>query len=67
VIEVPVTDITWNGNAFTFTTEVQVGGLGGRLNGSGEIGADGTVRGEFTLPNGGKSPLGNFTGSRPGN
>ena len=35
VIDVPVTNITWNGNAFTFTTEVQVGGLGGRLNGSG--------------------------------
>jgi hypothetical protein len=64
VIDVPVTNITWNGNAFTFTTEVQVGGLGGRLNGSGEIAEDGTVRGEFTVPGGGRSPLGKFTGSR---
>jgi hypothetical protein len=64
VIDVPVTNIIWNGNAFTFTTEVRVGGLGGRLNGSGEIAEDGTVRGEFTLPGGGRSPLGTFTGSR---
>ena len=41
IIDVPVTNITWTGNAFTFTTEVRVGGLGGRLNGSGVIGDDG--------------------------
>jgi hypothetical protein len=64
VIDVPVTNITWQGNAFTFTTEVRVGGLGGRLNGSGEIAEDGTVQGEFTLPDGSRSPLGKFTGSR---
>lgn len=64
VIDVPVTNITWSGNAFTFTTVVQVGGLGGRLNGSGEIAEDGTVRGEFTLPGGGTSPLGKFSGAR---
>ncbi len=67
VIDVPVTNITWNGNAFTFTTEVRVGGLGGRLNGAGEIAEDGTVRGEFTLPGGGRSPLGKFSGARVGN
>ncbi len=64
VIEVPVTDITWSGNSFAFSTEVRVGGLGGRLLGSGEVGDDGAMRGEFRLPGGGRSPLGKFTGSR---
>ena len=64
IIDVPVTGITWTGNAFTFTTEVRVGGLGGRLNGSGVVGDDGSINGEFTLPGGGRSPLGKFTGER---
>jgi hypothetical protein len=63
---VPVSGITWTGNAFTFSTEVRIGGLGGRLNGAGEVGEDGSIRGEFTLPGGGRSPLGKFTGTRVG-
>jgi hypothetical protein len=64
IIDVPITDISWAGNTFTFATEVRVGGLGGRLNASGVVGDDGSIRGEFTLPNGGRSPLGQFTGER---
>ena len=64
VIDVPVTDITWTGNSFTFLTEVRAGGLGGRLQGSGVVGEDGSIRGEFTVPSGGRSPLGKFTGTR---
>jgi hypothetical protein len=63
VIDVPVTDITWTGKAFSFRTEVRAGGMGGRLAATGEVGEDGTLRGEFVLPGGGRSPLGKFTGS----
>ena len=62
IIDVPVTGISWTGNAFVFETEVRAGGLGGRLAASGEIAEDGTLRGEFTLPGGGRSPLGKFIG-----
>jgi hypothetical protein len=64
IIDVPVTGISWTGNAFAFETEVRAGGLGGRLAASGEVGEDGTISGEFTLPGGGRSPLGKFTGSK---
>ena len=64
VIDVPVTDITWTGNAFTFSAEVRVGGLGGRLTASGEVDEDGTIRGQFQAPGGRRSPLGAFSGAR---
>jgi hypothetical protein len=64
IIDVPVTDITWQDSAFRFSAEVRIGGLGGRLVGAGEIAEDGTIRGEFLLPNGNRSPLGKFTGTR---
>jgi hypothetical protein len=65
IIDVPVTGITWTGNAFAFETEVRAGGLGGRLAAEGVVGEDGTISGEFKLPGGGRSPLGKFTGSKP--
>jgi hypothetical protein len=64
VIDVPVTDITWTGNSFTFSTVVRAGGLGGRLMAIGEVADDGSIAGEFRLPDGRRAPLGPFTGRR---
>ena len=67
IIDVPVTGITWTGNAFTFTTEVRIGGLGGRLNGSGVVGDEGRSTVSSRCPAADDSPLGKFSGTRVGN
>jgi hypothetical protein len=64
VIDVPVRDITWQGNRFTFSSEIRAGGLGGLLVASGEVGEDGSIRGELKPAGGGTSPLGTFTGTK---
>jgi hypothetical protein len=62
IIDVPVTGIEWTGNAFTFTTSVRAGGLGGRLRAAGEVNDDGSIRGRFLAPDGRPAPLGEFSG-----
>jgi hypothetical protein len=64
VIEVPVKDIAWTGNRFTFSSEIRVGGLGGALTASGEVAEDGSIRGEIRPVGGGVSTLNKFTGAR---
>jgi hypothetical protein len=64
VIDVPAREITWNGNAFSFLSDIRAGALGGRVTVSGEVDDEGAIRGQVTPVGGRPSPLGKFTGTR---
>jgi hypothetical protein len=64
VIDVPAREITWNGNAFSFLSDIRAGALGGRVTVSGEVDDKGAIRGQVTSVGGRPSPLGKFTGTR---
>jgi hypothetical protein len=62
VIEAPVRDIKWSGNSYTFQTELRAGGLGGTLEVTGEIGADGSITGALRPIGRAIAPFRTFTG-----
>lgn len=64
VIDLPVRQIAWKGNAFTFTADLKLGGLGGVMNVSGEVGEDGAIRGTVAPPARGLVPFRTFSGAR---
>jgi hypothetical protein len=65
VIDVPVRDIVWTGNAFTFATEMRAGGIGGAMVVSGEVADDGTIRGSVKAARRrGLVPFQEFSGQR---
>jgi hypothetical protein len=64
VIETPIKQITWRGNAFEFVAELRAGGIGGRLSVKGEIAEDGSVRGTVDPLGRGLAPFRTFTGTR---
>jgi hypothetical protein len=63
VIEAPVRQITWSGNSYTFQTELRAGGLGGTLEVTGEVGADGSITGALRPIGRAIAPFRTFTGA----
>ena len=64
VLETPVRQIVWSGSSYTFQTELRAGGLGGALEVSGEVAADGSITGAVRPIGRGIAPFRAFTGSR---
>jgi hypothetical protein len=64
IIETPVRDIVWTGDAYRFTTELRAGGLGGRLMVTGEVMEDGSIRGAVQPIGRAIAPFRAFTGTR---
>jgi len=65
VIDVPVTGIEWTGNAFRFDTEMRAGGIGSAMTVTGEVAADGTIRGNVKAAGRrGLVPFQTFSGAR---
>jgi hypothetical protein len=62
VIDVPARHIVWEGNAFRFQTELRAAGLGAKLAVSGEVGADGSIRGSVQPVGRGFAPFASFEG-----
>jgi hypothetical protein len=63
IIDVPVRQVSWTGNAFTFVTEMRAGRLGGAYEVSGEVAADGSIAGTMQPPRGrGLAPFRTFSG-----
>jgi hypothetical protein len=65
VLEMPVRDVVWNGDAFQFTTEMRAGGIGGAMKVTGAVAADGSIRGNLAAIGRGLVPFRAFTGTRP--
>jgi hypothetical protein len=64
VIEIPVRDLSWTDNAFHFSTEMRAGPLGGAMDVSGEIAADGSITGAVKPIGRGLVPFKTFSGTR---
>lgn len=64
IIDTPVREISWTGNAFQFGTELRAGGLGGRLAVSGEVAPDGSITGAVQPIGRGLAPFRTFSGTR---
>jgi hypothetical protein len=64
IVDVPVRQLTWTGRAFSFTSELRVGGLGALLAVSGDVAADGTIRANLSPIGRGMAPFGTMTGAR---
>jgi hypothetical protein len=64
VIDVPVRQLAWTGNAFKFQTELRAAGIGGRLAVSGEVGSDGSIKGAIQPIGRGLAPFSSFSGMR---
>lgn len=64
VIDVPVQQVTWNGDAFRFTSELRAAGLGGALSVSGQVKPDGSIQGTVQPVGRGMAPFSTFSGSR---
>jgi hypothetical protein len=64
IIDVPVRNVVWKGNAFTFETEMRAGRIGSAMVVAGEVHDDGTVTGtvEAAGRRGGLVPFRTFTG-----
>ena len=61
---VPVTQVSWNANAYQFSSELRVGAAGGQFTVSGEVAADGSITGKVLPVGGGMMPFAGFTGKQ---
>lgn len=64
IIDVPVRQLTWNGQSFSFNSELRVGGLGAEIAVNGEVAADGTLKATARPIGRGMMPFGTMTGTR---
>lgn len=64
IIDVPVRQVRWEGDWFSFATEMRAGGLGNAMEASGEIAEDGSIRGTLRPAGRGLVPFRTFSGSR---
>jgi hypothetical protein len=64
VIDIPVKQVVWTGDSFRFSTEMRAAGLGTAMDVSGEVAADGAIRGTVQPVGRGLVPFRTFSGAR---
>jgi hypothetical protein len=66
LLVLPAKDIVWDGDAYRFDMQLQLGRIGGRFVVSGTVESGGTIEGTFEAHGGGFSPFTAFEGARAG-
>ncbi|MEK7793643.1 MAG: thiol-disulfide isomerase [Candidatus Hydrogenedentota bacterium] len=63
-MQLPVTDIIWDGDQYTFKLNIKFGGASASFMANGTVGPDGAIKGDFGGAGGGMFQLAGFEGKR---